>query len=154
MHTQSIIKRFENKFQTGNKDSCWIWESARGKYGFFWLNKKNVYAHRFSYEIYIGKIKDGLYVCHSCDNTLCVNPNHLWLGTAKDNAQDMSKKNRCKKQNGELNRMSKLKEKDVLKIKKYLRDGLFHREIAKKFNIGEGAISKIFRGETWASLSI
>lgn len=79
-----------------NKNGCWEWTLSRAQgYGKF-MNKqrKRVMAHRESYKAFIGEIPKGLLVCHSCDNRLCINPDHLFLGTYKDNMDDMVKKGR------------------------------------------------------------
>ena len=75
---------------------CWIWQGSKSSegYGQVTIQGKTIGTHRFSYK-YHKKIDPGKYlVCHTCDNPPCVNPNHLWLGTDKDNVQDMIAKNR------------------------------------------------------------
>lgn len=101
-------------------DSCWLWKAGlRGKtgYGAFKLNGKVVDAHRVSYQINIGEIPEGMYVCHSCDNRLCVNPNHLFLGSAKENWKDGLDKGRIKLLGGI----------DTNKLKKHPSKGAYNR---------------------------
>lgn len=96
----SLESRFWSKVQKGN--GCWLWTSARSggshgnAYGFFWVGgkKRSEFAHRVSYKLHKGPINDGMCVMHSCDNPLCVNPEHLSIGTNTDNLQDAAKKGR------------------------------------------------------------
>jgi hypothetical protein len=91
---QQDIDRFFKKVD--KTTSCWIWTHSTNKFGhgMFSFQGKTLGAHRFSFQLHNGNISNGFYVCHSCDNPACVNPNHLWLGTASDNMQDMIKKGR------------------------------------------------------------
>jgi hypothetical protein len=87
--------RFWNKVNKKDKNKCWEWQAGKSnRYGAFKINGRTIGAHIFSWEIHNGKIPDGLFVCHKCDNPGCVNPDHLFLGTNKDNCDDRDKKKR------------------------------------------------------------
>jgi hypothetical protein len=100
------------------------------------------------YEKYKGKIPDGLHALHHCDNPMCINPEHLFLGTNADNVADKMAKGRCKTGKGERHWKSKLTENDVIKIRTELKD-LDRCEIAKMYKVQPSAISKIRVERTW-----
>lgn len=93
------ITRFEDKYIPEPNSGCWIWlgatwRSRGGIRGRFFSSGAWKLAHRSAYEILVGAIPAGLLVCHRCDTPLCVNPDHLWLGTHNDNMADMAAKGR------------------------------------------------------------
>lgn len=96
-----------NKFlsKVNKTETCWLWTGATRKvgYGVLKRNGKCLSAHRYSYELFKGKIPEGLDVCHTCDIRLCVNPDHLWVGTRKENMMDASKKGRVTSKNKKYN---------------------------------------------------
>lgn len=91
------VKRFMDKIQPVTESGCWIWMASlntRTGYGQFGLNGGMEFAHRASYKLFRGDIPETICVLHKCDVRPCVNPNHLFLGTKKDNAQDAISKGR------------------------------------------------------------
>lgn len=95
------IDRFWSKVSKKSNKECWEWlgKARCGKsmlYGQFWLEGKNATPHRVSYEITYGVFDKTFHVLHKCDNPICVNPKHLWLGTNLDNIRDKMKKGRWK----------------------------------------------------------
>jgi len=87
-----MLENYEPVTESG----CWIWmgSTTQKGYGDIKYDKKHHRAHRLSYELHNGAIEDGLMVCHSCDTPSCINPEHLFMGTAQDNTDDMVKKGR------------------------------------------------------------
>jgi hypothetical protein len=108
-------------------------------------------AHRASWEIHKGEIPKGMCVCHKCDNPRCSNPDHLFLGTIKENNLDMMEKNRNpmlnKKGSKSLN--SKLTENQVKEIKNLLKDKVSLRNISNLYCVHYSTISNIKRNNTW-----
>lgn len=140
-----ILARFSAKHKE-NEHGCWIWtasiQSSTG-YGRFGMASYRVeYAHRASWAIYFGPIPSGLYVCHKCDVRACVNPAHLFLGTAKENMQDASRKGRCvvpkeSWHSSETHQVAKLTNAQVVDIRGS-KDGSF--SLAKKYGVAPATI--------------
>lgn len=90
------VERFWRYVQKG--EGCWNWSGPttglHSHYGAIWVNNSYQRAHRYSWELHNGPIPEGLLVCHTCDNPLCVRPDHLFLGSYADNAHDMHAKGR------------------------------------------------------------
>ena len=90
----TVMERFLAKIN--KTDTCWLWKGSKSSKGYGSININNAFmsAHRLSFMLFKGEIKNGLWVLHKCDTPACVNPEHLFLGNAKDNAIDMTNKNR------------------------------------------------------------
>jgi len=144
---QKTVERFNSRSKINEKTGCTEWQTSflRNGYGSFSIKDKTYSAHRISWIINKGEVPKGLCVLHRCDNGSCVNPNHLFLGTNKDNTADMMKKGRSNN-NGEKHWKSKLTEKQVRFI---LRSKLSQKEKAKMFNVHQTTISYIMIRQTW-----
>jgi hypothetical protein len=144
--------RFEEKIELIPECGCWIWLAATYPEGYGMIRNSNQVpsrAHRVSWEIYKGEIPENMCVLHRCDTPLCVNPHHLFLGVAKDNVQDMIKKHRKYSPRGELSHFSKLREADVIEIRK---SAATPKEISIRFNISGSTVSYIKSNKSWRHL--
>ncbi len=102
-----LHEKFYGKYVVDDSTGCWNWArgSFRAGYGAIAHGKRTLKAHRVSYELHVGPIPAGMLVCHKCDNPRCVNPDHLFLGTVRDNALDMVSKGRAARRFGRDNPM-------------------------------------------------
>jgi len=160
-----LIKKFFSFVEKTN--NCWIWNGSvfHNGYGQFHLNNKkikiHIRAHRFSYILFKGKIPHNKCVCHSCDNPSCVNPDHLWIGTHKENAVDRVRKGRSgdggsyKKKllglaRGERNSAAKINLQIANNIRKERNNKKYSlKKLAKKFRLSASQISNIIHNRHW-----
>lgn len=132
---------------------CWLWLGSTmkvGGYGTGMLKKKAFLAHRLSYQIFKGAIPPNIYVCHKCDTPSCINPDHLFLGTAKENMADMRRKGRQPTPRS-LGGNARLTDEQVHAIRG---DQRKLHEIAPEYGIGIAQVSAIRRLRAWKHLPI
>lgn len=115
-------------------------------------NRQRMRAHRYSYELAIGKIPDGLFCCHHCDNKKCINPAHLFLGTNADNLQDAARKGRTAHICGEARWNSKLTEVAVRAIRADKISS--QRVLGRKYGVSHQQIGSIKKGEAWKHILV
>lgn len=132
---------------------CWLWTGGtdgNGRGVFTPYKRKSTKAYRFVWELVKGEIPKGLQICHDCDNPICVNPNHLFIGTQQDNLDDMVRKGRHNPISfpREKNPNAKLNEKSVYEIK---RSNAKTKELALKYNVCTQTIRRIKKGENWGN---
>lgn len=137
-----------------SSDCCWIWPGAkdRGNYGRLRFKSKDYTAHRASWIVHFGNIEENMLVCHKCDNPPCVNPEHLFLGTPKDNNDDKIKKGRQAIFKGEENGCSKLTANEVKEIIAWSKSGIKASIIAHNFNISKLYVYSLVSKVTWKHL--
>ena len=145
--TMPAADRFWSKVKKGT--GCWRWLGRPANdtgYGVFGVQQggrsKFTSAHRMAYQLARGSIPAGAFVMHTCDNRLCVNPDHLMIGSPQDNASDMAHKDRSTF--GERNPRAILKEAEVVSIRRlYGRGGPTQRELSERFGVSIGAIQAV-----------
>lgn len=146
---EKLVDRFMSKVKKGKKeDDCWLWQAYTGGYGYGRIRIGGAAraAHRVSYTLFVGFIPSGLWVLHTCDVPGCVNPNHLYVGTAAENVQDMC----CRGRSTQL-----LTAEQVCSIRKQLRDDvkLTYRQLAEELTVGRTVVRDAARGITHAHVA-
>ena len=151
--TKNDLVRFWCKVNVRSKNKCWEWISHKDRdgYGRFYFNKKQVGAHRFSYFIKHGTIQKDLMICHTCNNPSCINPNHLYEGTAYDNVKDSKIAGTLYFSNakGEKCPNAKLTQNQVNEIRRLLKTKMKQGDIARKFKVSQSNITLIKNGTNW-----
>jgi hypothetical protein len=152
-----MIDRFWSKVDRKGPEECWPWLAGKSPsgYGSFSIKLRGFRAHRVAYELEIGPIPEGLIVRHKCDNPACCNPNHLEVGTNRDNTQDAIRRGRwspppIQSKNGASAPRAKLTSDQVIEARRlYHNHTLYQYELARMFGVSQAAMSKIVRGETY-----
>jgi hypothetical protein len=147
------IERFHQKYEI-NESGCWMWTggtrpNSKGvPYPRHWTDdSESIGAHRFSFELVHGAIPQSMYVCHKCDTPLCVNPDHLFLGSHQDNMRDMVAKQRSFVGRGEDKKgRAKLTNQQADQIRKM---NMSHSKIAFMFGVSATTIGRIKREESY-----
>lgn len=155
----TLEKRLFASYEVDESTGCWNWTgSLRVGYGVIGDKKKSLGAHRVSYELNKGPIPEGLVVCHSCDNRRCINPEHLWLGTQKDNMQDCARKGRIVTHEGDRFKHgntpynSKFSPEIVLEVRRLSKEKMKIRSISEKTGVPEHTVKDIRAGRAYASI--
>ena len=132
-----------------NDNGCWEWFGAADSKGYGSCSSYGytTSTHRLSYMLHFGEIHGDLHVCHRCDNPKCCNPDHLFLGTVKDNMQDRVDKDRVLKGSDHPN--SKLTESLVTQARQEYDNGSSVLELANNYNITSGAMRQFLKQITW-----
>lgn len=165
--------RFHEKVER-SPGGCWLWMGSKDSdgYGRFWFVNRTIHAQRGAWLLFKGEIPDGLYVLHECDTPACVNPNHLFLGTALDNAQDAKRKGRVVSGDrhraihasglprgdehwtrrdpvARLKNVAKLTPDDIREIRKRRVDGESLRKLGRAFGVSSPTILRAVNGTGW-----
>lgn len=143
-----LLGDFIGKHRVAISDGCWLWTRGRSGtgYGRVWHGGSRCVAHRVVYEIQNGPIPIGMVVCHKCDNPLCCNPNHLFIGTQADNIADMIAKGRAVNLKGERHGRAKVTSEQARMIRSDRRP---QRIIAAHYGIAPTTVSAIQRRVNW-----
>lgn len=124
---------------------CWVWQGSCSINGYGRLRRgpggTSAYCHRIMYEHANGSVPEGAVVMHTCDNRRCVNPDHLVIGTQRDNVRDMHKKGRTPR--------SVLTAAEVQEIRMLRQTGMTFHSLAKRFMVSPQTVSKIVTRKAW-----
>ena len=155
-----VRERFLAKVDRRGPDECWLWTAAQvgrptHRYGWFALGGRPRYANRVAYELFVGPIPEGHGVLHRCDNSLCVNPAHLFTGTQKTNMADAATKKRMSqhKRWGVRHPRNKLSERQVMEIYRRAKAGEGTTALGREFGVTHAGAHAIRIGKSWSWLT-
>jgi len=153
-HSDTAEQRLERGYTPDPNSGCWLWvrgqRNKKSLYGSLTFKRKVIYAHRLSYETFVGPVPPGLDVLHKCDTPACVNPQHLWVGTHTENMRDcmekgrnptMLKRSHCKQGHSLIGLNVKLTKKNG-KIERLCKECSNLKQRARYINAGENLIVK------------
>lgn len=158
-----LAERLEKRTdRSAGPDGCWLWTGYKNRSGYGVLGRGtrhagNVLAHRAAYELARGPIAADLFACHHCDVRACVNPAHLFVGTAADNSRDMVTKGRHSgitapesAPRGSEHGNAKLTEQSVREIRRrYAAGGITQRQLAEAYGVVAGTINFVLQNKQW-----
>jgi hypothetical protein len=147
--TQKLLSRSKSTV-----DGCWLWQGAKIPDGYGQLQGpqgKVVLVHRLSWQLFRGPIPEKAQVLHKCDVPSCLNPEHLFLGSQRDNILDMKAKGRLVTFSGERHGMAKLKWVHIRKIRSQYSLGKTRAQLAQEYAISWSQLNRIVKGTSWAS---
>lgn len=150
---EQAIKAFWEKVDKHAANGCWLWTGSANNWGYGRVKTtftKQRGAHRISWELHNGPIPKGLNALHKCDTPRCVNPNHLFLGTLKDNTADAVAKDRHAR--GERMRRNKLTAANVLEIRARYQRTMTAKELSALYGVTADTIAAAAVGKTWKHL--
>lgn len=156
---EEYFKKIAYKLETNSRmnGQCKEWNGYKKEgYGKICITRngkeKSEFVHRVAWEIYKGKIPNGMNVCHTCDNPSCFRVDHLFLGTQKDNMQDKKNKKRQNIKKGEESHKSKLKESEVKEIISFKKGPFTSQQLGIKYNVAASTIRSIWQNKNWKHL--
>lgn len=165
MSSEEKLERLKKSFEKHviRKEGCWDWKGPISKGGYPVMSCRRQIGsdrgHKASWIIHFGEIPERMHICHKCDNPVCTNPDHLWIGTHKENNDDKIAKGRSRYKQppikkGSENASAVLNERKVKEIKGLLNEGHSSYGIGKEFGVSKTTILRIKNGINWSHVKI
>lgn len=147
-HPSVAARFFQKVSKLPDAPGCWLWTGSVTKKGYGWFNVDGriTKAHRLAYALAFGPIPTGLLVLHRCDTPGCVNPDHLRVGTPRENSADMVARRRQRSLRGEQSAKAKLTEAQVIAIRATTGS---HPVVARRFGVARQTIGQIKSRKRW-----